>query len=90
MIVIVNAPRDLVKEGFPLHDAHVPALLENIGDHERDIIETVLFAVANARYAVLEYSKKAVIEVPPQNRMQSVGCLRKIFPADVIGFTSLH
>ncbi|CAM9206588.1 unnamed protein product [Ectocarpus fasciculatus] len=40
--------RDLVKEGFPLHDNHIPALLESIGDHEQDIIETVLFAVANA------------------------------------------
>lgn len=41
--------RDLVKEGFPLHDDHIPALLENIGDHELDVIETVLAAVANAR-----------------------------------------
>lgn len=41
--------RDLVKEGFPLHDNHIPALLENIGDHEQDVIETVLAAVANAR-----------------------------------------
>lgn len=41
--------RDLVKEGFPLHDHHIPALLENVGDHEQDVIETVLAAVANAR-----------------------------------------
>ncbi|CAM9818817.1 unnamed protein product, partial [Ectocarpus sp. 12 AP-2014] len=40
--------RDLVKEGFPLHDDHIPYLLESTGDHEQDIIETVLFAVANA------------------------------------------
>lgn len=49
MIAVATAPRDLVKEGFPLHDDHIPALLESIGDHEQDIIETVLFAVANAR-----------------------------------------
>lgn len=41
--------RDLVKEGFPLHDEYIPKLLESIGDHEQDIVETVLFAVANAR-----------------------------------------
>eukprot|EP00752_Nemacystus_decipiens_P011859 g10519.t1 len=39
---------NLVKEGFPLHDDYIYALLENIGDHELDIIQTVLFAVANA------------------------------------------
>lgn len=47
--VVVLAPRDLMKEGFPLHDDHIAALLESIGDHEQDIIETILFAVANAR-----------------------------------------
>eukprot|EP00903_Cladosiphon_okamuranus_P014653 g13587.t1 len=43
-----TALRDLVKEGFPLHDDHIPALLESIGDHEQDIIEIILYAVANA------------------------------------------
>lgn len=41
--------RDLVKEGFPLHDEHIHALLASIGDHEEDVIETVMAAVANAR-----------------------------------------
>lgn len=49
MADVVCVPRDLVKEGFPLHDDHIAALLESIGDHEQHIIETVLFAVANAR-----------------------------------------
>lgn len=49
VIDVAAARRDLVKEGFPLHDDHIPYLLESIGDHEQDIIETVLFAVANAR-----------------------------------------
>eukprot|EP00903_Cladosiphon_okamuranus_P014655 g13588.t2 len=40
--------RALVKEGFPLHDDHIATLLESIGGHEHFIIETVLFAVANA------------------------------------------
>ncbi|CBN74318.1 Ankyrin Repeat Transient Receptor Potential Channel [Ectocarpus siliculosus] len=40
--------RDLVQEGFPLHEHHIPALLENIGDHEKDIIETILATVTNA------------------------------------------
>ncbi|CAN0455764.1 unnamed protein product, partial [Ectocarpus sp. 12 AP-2014] len=40
--------RDLVLEGFPLHEHHIPALLENIGDHEKDIIETILATVTNA------------------------------------------
>ncbi|CAM9252147.1 unnamed protein product, partial [Ectocarpus sp. 8 AP-2014] len=48
VIDVPAARRDLVKEGFPLHDDHIPALLVSIGDHEQDIIETVLFAVANA------------------------------------------
>lgn len=47
---VANPSRLLVKEGFPLHDDHIAALLESIGDHEQDIIETVMFAVANARY----------------------------------------
>eukprot|EP00903_Cladosiphon_okamuranus_P014652 g13586.t1 len=42
------ALRDLVHESFPLHDDHIPAILENIGDHEQDVIETVVAAVANA------------------------------------------
>lgn len=41
--------RDLVKEGFPLHEGYIPALLENIGDNEDDVIETVLATVTNAR-----------------------------------------
>ncbi len=41
--------RDLVKEGFPLHKDYIPALLQNIGDHEQDVIETILAAVTNAR-----------------------------------------
>lgn len=44
--------RDLVKEGFPLHDDHIPVLLEHIGDHEQDVVETVLAAVANARWGL--------------------------------------
>ncbi|CAN0140980.1 unnamed protein product, partial [Scytosiphon promiscuus] len=40
--------RDLARQGFPLHEAHIPDLLENLGDHEDEIVETVLFSVANA------------------------------------------
>ena len=32
-----------------MHENHIPAILENIGDHEHDVIETILAAVANAR-----------------------------------------
>ncbi|CAM9267068.1 unnamed protein product [Ectocarpus sp. 4 AP-2014] len=42
-----TALRELVNEGFPLHDDHVPFLLENIGDHEHDVIDTILAAVAS-------------------------------------------
>lgn len=41
--------RDLVKEGFPLHDDLICSLLRYIGDHEQDIIDIVIFAVGNAR-----------------------------------------
>lgn len=41
--------RELVNEGFPLHDDHIPSLLENIGDHEQDVMDTILDAVASAR-----------------------------------------
>lgn len=47
--VLAFAFRELVQEGFPLHEDHIPAILENIGDHEQDVIETILAAVANAR-----------------------------------------
>ncbi|CAM9177459.1 unnamed protein product [Ectocarpus sp. 12 AP-2014] len=40
--------RDLVKEGFPLHNDHIPAILEHIGDWEEDVIDTLLYAVASA------------------------------------------
>ncbi|CBN74319.1 Transient Receptor Potential Channel. Partial sequence [Ectocarpus siliculosus] len=42
-----TALRELVNEGFPLHDDHMPFLLENIGDHEHDVIDTILAAVAS-------------------------------------------
>jgi len=42
--------RELVKEGFPLHDEQIPELLKNIEDHEHDVIDIVLFAIGNARY----------------------------------------
>ena len=41
--------RELVKEEFPLHDAVIPKLLENIEDHEEDIIDIITYAVGNAR-----------------------------------------
>lgn len=41
--------RDLVKEGFPLHDDNIGDLLDYIEDHEQDIIDIVMFAVGNAR-----------------------------------------
>ncbi|CAN0376362.1 unnamed protein product, partial [Ascophyllum nodosum] len=40
--------RELVKEGFPLHDEQIPCLLENIEDHEQDVIDIVMYAVGNA------------------------------------------
>ena len=42
------AHRALVKAKFPLH-AHIPVLLELIGDHEENIIETVMLIVVHAR-----------------------------------------
>lgn len=46
---LARACRDLVQEGFPLNKHHIPAVLENIGDHEQDVIETIVSAVSNAR-----------------------------------------
>ncbi|CAM9283980.1 unnamed protein product [Ectocarpus sp. 13 AM-2016] len=40
--------RELVHEGFPLHDDHIRSLLENIGDHEQDVMDTILDAVASS------------------------------------------
>ncbi|CAM9923666.1 unnamed protein product, partial [Scytosiphon promiscuus] len=40
--------RDLVQEGFPLHDEYIGQLLDSIGDHEEDVIAIVICAVANA------------------------------------------
>lgn len=40
-----------MKEGFPLHDEQIPELLKNIEDHEHDVIDIVMFAIGNARYA---------------------------------------
>lgn len=45
--------RDLVREGFPLHDDYIPHLLLHIEDHEEDVIRIVMFAVGNARYDAL-------------------------------------
>ncbi|CAM9237184.1 unnamed protein product [Ectocarpus sp. 12 AP-2014] len=42
-----TALRELVNEGFPLHDDHIRSLLENIGDHEQDVMDTILDAVAS-------------------------------------------
>ncbi|CAM9102556.1 unnamed protein product, partial [Hapterophycus canaliculatus] len=40
--------KDLVREGFPLHDDHVPELLRHVEDDEEDVIRIVMFAVGNA------------------------------------------
>eukprot|EP00752_Nemacystus_decipiens_P009021 g8052.t1 len=40
--------RDLVREGFPLHDDVIPKLLLHIEDHEEDVICIVMFAIGNA------------------------------------------
>eukprot|EP00903_Cladosiphon_okamuranus_P019883 g18275.t1 len=40
--------RDLVKEGFPLHDDFIPDLLLHIEDHEQDVVCIVMYAVGNA------------------------------------------
>ncbi|CAM9784847.1 unnamed protein product, partial [Scytosiphon promiscuus] len=40
--------RDLVREGFPLHDDDIPELLLHIEDDEEDVIRIVTFAVGNA------------------------------------------
>lgn len=40
-----------MKEGFPLHDAVIPKLLDSIEDHEQDIIDIITYAVGNARLA---------------------------------------
>lgn len=37
-----------MKVGFRLEDI-IPTLLKSIGDHEKTIIDTVMFAVKNAR-----------------------------------------
>lgn len=42
--------RDLVREGFPLHDEYMFNVLQSIGDHEEDVVETILAAVAHARW----------------------------------------
>lgn len=38
-----------MKVGFRLEDI-IPILLKSIGDHEKTITDTIMFAVKNARY----------------------------------------
>lgn len=40
--------RNLVDEGFPLHDKQIPILLESIDDHEDDVVDTIIFAIRDA------------------------------------------
>lgn len=40
--------RDLVGEGFPLHEDDIPELLELIGDFEQDVMEIIMVTVGNA------------------------------------------
>ncbi|CAM9300686.1 unnamed protein product, partial [Ascophyllum nodosum] len=70
--------RELVKEGFPLHDEQIPCLLENIEDHEQDVIDIVMYAVGNASNPLVMAAgvSKNVKTAEAENPMHRIGLRR--------------